>query len=142
MVTNFRCLRLKRISLKIRPLKKYIFESRCKEPRNSEKTTFYSLLKYILCCRVTHKERDSKDELKLWYDMIMSHDDPMVKLSLLPWIKSFNSLFCLITNWGGGDYQIPIEECACHKTCLGGGDYLLRTSALPPLSHPFHVNLC
>ena len=38
--------------------------------------------------------------------------------------------FWLITNWGGGDNQI--EERACRKTHLCGGDYSLRNSGLPP----------
>ena len=37
--------------------------------------------------RVTHKGWDWKDDLKSW-----KVDFPMVKLSLLPWIKSFNGL--------------------------------------------------
>ena len=36
-----------------------------------------------------------------------------------------------------GDYylrwwRLPIEERACRKTDLGGGDYYLRNSGLPP----------
>ena len=40
----------------------------------------------------------------------------------------------LITIWGGGDWRLPIEERACSKTDLGGGDYYLRNSGLPPSS--------
>ena len=29
-------------------------------------------------------------------------------------------------------WRLPIEERACRKTPLGGGDYQLRISALPP----------
>ena len=38
----------------------------------------------------------------------------------------------VITNWGGGDYQL---RSACRKTHLGGGDYSLRNSGLPPSFH-------
>ena len=41
------------------------------------------------------------------------------------------SFFWLITNWGGGDYQL---KSACHKRHLCGGDYSLRNSGLPPPS--------
>ena len=43
-----------------------------------------------------------------------------------------------------GDYQLrwwrlPIEERACRKIHLGGGDYLLRNSGLPPpMIYPFY----
>ena len=33
-----------------------------------------------------------------------------------------------------GDYYLMIEERACRKTDLGGGDYYLRNSGLPPSS--------
>jgi len=29
-------------------------------------------------------------------------------------------------------WRLPIEELACRKTDLGGGDYYLRNSGLPP----------
>ena len=29
-------------------------------------------------------------------------------------------------------WRLPIEERACRKTDLGGGDYYLRNSGLPP----------
>jgi len=29
-------------------------------------------------------------------------------------------------------WRLPIKECACRKTDLGGGDYYLRNSGLPP----------
>ena len=29
-------------------------------------------------------------------------------------------------------WSLPIEERACRKTDLGGGDYFLRNSGLPP----------
>ena len=40
-----------------------------------------------------------------------------------------------------GDYylrwwRLPIEERACRETDLGGGDYYLRNSGLPPSSNP------
>ena len=31
-------------------------------------------------------------------------------------------------------WRLPIEERTCHKTDLGGGDYYLRNSGLPPSS--------
>ena len=31
-------------------------------------------------------------------------------------------------------WRLPIEERACRKTDLGGGDYYLRNSGLPPSS--------
>ena len=45
--------------------------------------------------------------------------------------KRFNFMLFL------GDYylrwwKLPIEERACRKTDLGGGDYYLRNSGLPP----------
>ena len=37
-------------------------------------------------------------------------------------------------------WRLPIEERACRKTDLGGGDYYLRNSGLPPsLATPFHL---
>ena len=32
-------------------------------------------------------------------------------------------------------WRLPIEERDCRKTDLGGGDYYLRNSGLPPSSH-------
>ena len=37
-------------------------------------------------------------------------------------------------------WRLPIEERACRKTRLGGGDYQLRISALPPACD--HKLLC
>ena len=34
---------------------------------------------------------------------------------------------CYVLQW-----RLPIEERACRKTDLGGGDYYLRNSGLPP----------
>ena len=47
-----------------------------------------------------------------------------------------NKRFNFMLFWG--DYylrrwRLPIEERACRKTDLGGGDYYLRNSGLPPL---------
>ena len=52
--------------------------------------------------------------------------------------KSFNVTIIL------SDYQLrwwrlPIEERACRKTRLGGGDYQLRISAIPPWQHMFRM---
>ena len=33
-------------------------------------------------------------------------------------------------------WRLPIEERACRKTDLGGGDYYLRNSGLPPSCNP------
>ena len=33
-------------------------------------------------------------------------------------------------------WRLPIEERACRKTDLGGGDYYLRNSELPPSADP------
>ena len=46
-----------------------------------------------------------------------------------------NKRFNFMLFWG--DYclrwwRLPIEERACRKTDLGGGDYYLRNSGLPP----------
>ena len=40
-------------------------------------------------------------------------------------------------------WRLPIEECACRKTDLGGGDYYLRNSGLPPLPdrNPWQINI-
>ena len=32
-------------------------------------------------------------------------------------------------------WRLPIVECACRITDLGGGDYYLRNSGLPPSPH-------
>ena len=58
---------------------------------------------------------------------------------MMPWNpynrcwKSFQKCIKLKSHvtWLYGDKK-PIEERACHKTRLGGGDYSFRTSALPP----------
>ena len=45
--------------------------------------------------------------------------------------KRFNfMLFC--TDYYLRWWRLPIEERACRKTDLGGGDYYLRNSRLPP----------
>ena len=46
-------------------------------------------------------------------------------------------MFDLSREWGGSvevlnEWKLQIEERTCRKTRMGGGDYSLRTSALPP----------
>ena len=52
-----------------------------------------------------------------------------------------NKRFNFMLFWG--DYylrwwRLPIEERACWKTDLGGSDYYLRNSGLPPSSHSYN----
>ena len=52
-----------------------------------------------------------------------------------------NERFNFMLFWGGDYYlrwwRLPIEERACRKTDLGGADYYLRNSGLPPSSGSF-----
>ena len=38
-------------------------------------------------------------------------------------------------------WRLPIEERACRKTDLGGGDYYLRNSGLPPSLKRLYANV-
>ena len=53
-----------------------------------------------------------------------------------------NKRFNFMLFWG--DYylrwwRLPIEERACRKTDLGGGDYYLRNSGLPPSLYIYEI---
>ena len=58
---------------------------------------------------------------------------PLKEVNMVLFLR--NKRFNFMLFWG--DYylrwwRLPIEERACRKTDLGGGDYYLRNSGLPP----------
>ena len=66
---------------------------------------------------------------------------PLKEVNMVLFLR--NKRFNFMPFWG--DYylrwwRLPIEEHACRKTDLGGGDYYLRNSGLPPSMHRVIVN--
>ena len=66
---------------------------------------------------------------------------PMVYYSIVPHRAIKRGQNGLISNYQLRWFRLPIEERACRKPRLGGGDYSLRTSALSPHSSFAHCAL-